>query len=409
MEQRLTELISPATYRLTDQYRLLGLRERILTLPVMVALLLALIWRQIPSVRILLQTLARERLLWVPPLHVTQQAFSDRLDVLPAHLVHQTLMAILPALDERAALRRRPLPPAVAHALDHFTHLWALDASVLEELFHKVGMLRDTPGTIPGGKLFAVLDIATKLPAALWYDDKVPHDRVVLPALTDHIPRGTLLVFDRGIHDYAFFDWLTAHGCAFITMPKSTTAITVVTTLVETPRVRDHLVRLGPYRSSPCHSPMRFIEVQVRGIWYRYLTNVTDPATLSTAQVVDLYARRWRIEEAFSLVKRLLGLAYLWTGTPNGIQLQLWATWLLYAVLVDLSDAVAEELDVPLDRISLEMVFRGLYHFTVAYQHREADDPVRYLAAQQDLGIVKRRRKAREQQRLLDYPPELIL
>ncbi len=44
------------------------------------------------------------------------------------------------------------------------------------------------------------------------------------------------------------------------------------------------------------------------------------------------------------MVKRLLGLAYFWVGSANGVQFQLWATWLLYAVLVDLTDAVAEEL-----------------------------------------------------------------
>ena len=40
--------------------------------------------------------------------------------------------------------------------------------------------------------------------------------------------------------------------------------------------------------------------------------------------------------------KRLLGLAYFWVGSENGVQLQVWATWLLYAVLVDMTDAVAE-------------------------------------------------------------------
>lgn len=39
------------------------------------------------------------------------------------------------------------------------------------------------------------------------------------------------------------------------------------------------------------------------------------------------------------------------------IQLQIWETWLFYAVLVDLGDAVAEELSLPFDRISLEIIF----------------------------------------------------
>lgn len=99
----------------------------------------------------------------------------------------------------------------------------------------------------------------------------------------------------------------------------------------------------------------------------------------------------------------------MWTGAANGLQLRVWATWLLYAVLVDLSDAVAEELSRPLDQIPLEMVYRGLYHFCGAFQRGEATDPVKYLAAQTDLGIVKRRRKYRERQRLDKFPKELNL
>jgi hypothetical protein len=36
-----------------------------------------------------------------------------------------------------------------------------------------------------------------------------------------------------------------------------------------------------------------------------------------------LYRRRWQIEEAFLLTKRLLGLAYLWVGGSNGHWCQL--------------------------------------------------------------------------------------
>ena len=111
--------------------------------------------------------------------------------------------------------------------------------------------------------------------------------------------------------------------------------------------------------------------------------------------MADLYRRRWRIEEAFLIVKRLLNLSYLWAGSVNGVLLQVWSTWLFFAVLVDLGDAVAEELMLPFDRISLEMVFRSLYYFIQAYHKGEATDLVKYLAApeNQDLGIVKRLRK----------------
>jgi len=81
----------------------------------------------------------------------------------------------------------------------------------------------------------------------------------------------------------------------------------------------------------------------------------------------------------------------------------------MYAVLVDLTDAVAEELDQPLEALSMEMVFRGLAHFCYAAQHGLASDPVVYLAAQTDLGIVKRKRPKRARDRLDKLPPELKL
>ncbi|MDZ8236795.1 MAG: hypothetical protein RMZ69_06400 [Nostoc sp. ChiQUE01a] len=37
-----------------------------------------------------------------------------------------------------------------------------------------------------------------------------------------------------------------------------------------------------------------------------------------------------------------MGLSYLWTGSINGVKLQVWAIWLFYAVLIDLADAVAD-------------------------------------------------------------------
>jgi hypothetical protein len=97
-----------------------------------------------------------------------------------------------------------------------------------------------------------------------------------------------------------------------------------------------------------------------------------------------------------------LGLAYFWTGALNGLLVQVWATWVLFAVLVDLTDDVAQALDLPFQAISMEMVFRGLYHFTQAYHRADALDPVAYFVQQaQLLGIVKRKRKIRSPVELL--------
>jgi len=136
------------------------------------------------------------------------------------------------------------------------------------------------------------------------------------------------------------------------------------------------------------------VQVRFGSTWYSYLTSVLEPQQLPPFAVADLYHRRWRIEEAFCTVKRLLGLSYLWTGSINGIKLQIWATWLFYAVLVDLGDAVADEVGVPFEQISLEMLYRDLYHFSVAINYGKATNPVAYFTApeNQDLRVIKIRK-----------------
>jgi len=64
-----------------------------------------------------------------------------------------------------------------------------------------------------------------------------------------------------------------------------------------------------------------------------------------------------------------------------GILLQVWATWLVYGILVDLTDAVAEALERPFQDISLEMVYHGLYYFQQARQRGETTDLIAYLVA----------------------------
>jgi hypothetical protein len=157
-----------------------------------------------------------------------------------------------------------------------------------------------------------------------------------------------------------------------------------------------------------CSSVLRLVEIEFKGTSYQYLSNMIDPRQLPALYVGALYRERWRIEEAFLLVKRLLGLAYFHTTSLNAVQLQLYATWILYAVLVDLAEQVAERLGCDASEISLEMTYRALYHFTQARSRGETDDLLGYLCAAENidsLGIRKRKRNRNPQPRkVLEIP-----
>jgi hypothetical protein len=398
IQERLEALVMPAVNGQLDYYRQMGHRNRILGLVVMVAAVLMLIWRQVPSVCELAKMVAREDLFWIPRIKVSQQALSQRFLDFPSEIFQRVLMDLLPALRERWAMRQRPLPAALVCAQKSFTRVFVVDGSTLEALFRKLKALQDAPAGVLAGKICTVIDLATRLPEQIWFTEQaLAHDTNFLDQIRTFAQAGTLWIFDRGFYDFTFFDDLIDQGVAWITRLKSNSVFTVQQVLVQSAEVRDRIVWLGEAQSR-CRHPMRVIEVRFGTTWYRYVTSVLDPAVLPADVVADLYRRRWRIEEAFFVVKRLLNLSYLWTGSVNGVLLQVWSTWLFFAVLVDLGDAVAEELMLPFDQISLEMVFRGLYHFTQAYRRGEATDPVKYLAAPEnrDLGTVKRLRKKSE-------------
>lgn len=397
VSQQLTDLVHPATLSQVAYFHELGLRERVFTLPLMVAIVLSMIWRQIGEVTQVVRLMQKESLLWAQPQRITQQALSERFRTLPAELFLKVLEAILPVMQTRWQARQRPLPPEVAWAKSQYTQVLVQDGSTLDALLCKVGLLRDSIVHPLAGRMTALLDLCSRLPYHLWYEeDAEAHDQRFWECILAVLRAGSLLIFDLGYTNFTVFVQLTAAQVNFLTRAKKNLSYQIERTLQRTAALHESIVWIG---QGETRQQVRLIEVLYRGLWYRYLTNELDAARLPALYAIALYGHRWRIEDAFNVVKRLLGLAYFWSGSLNSVALQVWATWLLYAVLVDLTDAVADELKQPFATVSLEMVYRSLDFFTQAYHRGEATDVVKYLAENASwLGILKRKRKSAQRQ-----------
>ena len=378
----LTSLLTPTIKSQSKFFRQLGLRERIITLPLMVAAVLTLLWRNVPGVTELTRLLETEGFLWCEPTQVTQQAMSQRFLTFPFVLFERIFKEILPQLKIRWEGRNnRPLPESVQFTLTKFKKIWIVDGSTLEALFRKLKSLEDTPVGLLAGKMGVIIDLVTRFPVEIWFNENPKASDIKWESdILNLVDAETLLLLDRGFYHFHFWQKLLDKGVHFITRIKINAKVEYKQVFTEGYSLRDRLICLVSGTKKTPFITVRLIEVKVKNTWHSYVTSVLEPEKLPPYVVIELYQKRWRIEDAFNTVKRLLGLSYLWTGSLNGIKLQIWATWLFYGILVDLGDAVADEIYLPFDDISLEMIYRGLYYFHGASVRGQASDPIKYFA-----------------------------
>jgi hypothetical protein len=354
-----------------------------------------------PSLKELLRVLALEGLLWTEAVSVSKQALSKRLASLPASLFAD--------LFADAMQQAQPLAVADSGALAgvarRFPALCLADGSTLEALRRKLKELRAQPEPPLAGKMMMLVDGLTRRPLQAFYSDHAnANDKRFGDQLLAALPTGGLLVVDLGFFSFPWFDQLTEAEKFFVTRQREKTAYKTVSVLSQQAHYRDEIIELGPYRSNPCRHAVRQVSVLWNGQWYRYLTNVLDDKQLSAREVCELYRRRWRIEEAFLLTKRLLGLSYLWVGGKNGVEIQVYATWIFYTVLTQVCVQVGQVLSQPLEQISVEMVFRALYHYSRALERGEEVELISFLVTHAKLlGLVKAERKRHRQRALENF------
>lgn len=388
----LEEMVKPATLIVAEILRADGYRERTLTLPVMMGLVLAMIWRQVGSVREAVRIVQHEVVLWLPKQKLTPQALNLRMRVMPESAFRQVLEDVLPKMQARWEARTRPIPEAIAWAQKQFSEVLICDGSTLDALIRKVGLLKDHKTHPLAGRMMGVLNMVSRLPVWIGYtEQETAHDQSFWREILTHVKSGALLVFDLGFINYARFAEMTDSGVTFITRAKTNLASQVAEVIAHTATVHDDIVWIGGKDS---RQKVRLVQMLFRGTWYRYLTNELSAERLPAEMVINIYRQRWRIEEAFNIVKSLLGLSYFYSGSQNAIKQQLWATWILYATLVDLTDAVAQALNKPFADISMEMVYRSIRFFVSARHAGEATDIVDFFVAEHKLfGLIKRKKK----------------
>src|SRR4028118_1246384 len=279
---QLSALLTPAITSQENYYRQLGLRGRILNLPLMVAAVLTLLWRDVAGVTELTRMLVREGFLWCRPQNISQQAISQRFLTFPACLFEKVFKDLLPDLKAAWHTRTsRPVPECVQFTLSRFERIWIVDCSTLEALFRKLNSLEDVPQGQLAGKMGTVVDLMTRLPVEIWFQENPrASDTKLETDILNLVTAKTLLLLDRGFYHSSFWLRLSEQEVHFITRLKKGAKIQVQQVFTNSYALRDSLIRLGSGPKTTPFITLRLIEIRSGKAWHSYLTSVLEPSTL---------------------------------------------------------------------------------------------------------------------------------
>jgi hypothetical protein len=210
--------------------------------------------------------------------------------------------------------------------------LLSLDATVIDlcaEVFPWAAFRR-TKGAV---KLHFTLDHDGYLPTFLVITDGKQHEAPVARQQT--FPAGTILVFDKGYTDFAWFAALTTAGVFFVTRLKRGADYTVVERRVP-PQNRgiicDQVIRFrGPLTRQKYPDRLRRVVLQTPdGERLEFLTN---HLTLGASTVARIYKERWQIELFFKALKQHLRIKTFVGTSANALHTQIWTALIALLLL----------------------------------------------------------------------------
>ena len=144
-----------------------------------------------------------------------------------------------------------------------------------------------------------------------------------------HLPKGSLVVFDKGYNDYNAFNRFTTEGVSWVTRLHQHLVYKVLqeNPVSEVQRCKgvidDRQILLGvDYKPNKPKVKARLVAfTDDSGKVFEFLTNNFK---LMPATIAEIYKKRWQIELLFKRIKQNYPLKYFLGDSENAITIQIW-------------------------------------------------------------------------------------
>jgi hypothetical protein len=191
--------------------------------------------------------------------------------------------------------------------------------------------LSNKDGKRKGGvKVHTLLHASSDVPVMIRYSAAAEPDAKFLKQV--QLPRGSVVVFDKGYRDYSSYNRFTSEQITWVTRHRDSSIYKITRCCPVNDYQRkngvevDCLIELGHSHSK------KATKVKARMITYKdpvtaklfyFITNNTRLAPLTIA---NYYRQRWQIETFFKRIKQNYQLHYFLGDNENAIKIQIWCT-----------------------------------------------------------------------------------
>lgn len=218
---------------------------------------------------------------------------------------------------------------APRHKFRFKAKLYSLDATTISlclSLFPWASFRQNKGGI----KMNTLLDHDGHIPAFVTIDTAKTHESRMVKSLS--LSKGSIVTFDKGYINYAWFRLLCEKGLFFVTRLKENAKYKLVERRPvnrKTGVTSDHIIKVTHKKTSLLLRRVGYRDAET-GKHYEFLTN---HFRLSAKTIADIYKERWKIELFFRELKQNLRIKSFVGNSENAVLIQLYTALTVYLLL----------------------------------------------------------------------------
>jgi hypothetical protein len=184
-----------------------------------------------------------------------------------------------------------------------------------------------------GAKAHVLLSAAQDVPVFIKLTEGARNDRVFMPEIK--LPPGSILVFDKGYHNFARWQQWTDQKINWVTRLIGTEMVEIIENRSVSDQEKkkgvcsDARIILGKAsnNSSTVRITVRLVTYKdpVSGKIFEFLTN---NFRFNASTVAGLYRKRWQVELFFKRLKQNSPLRFFLGDNENAIKIQIWCAFI---------------------------------------------------------------------------------